>query len=444
MAHEQPQIEEQHVPQLYGVVAEFATADALVEAAARVREAGYTRYECYSPHAVHGIDRAMGTPYSPIPWFVLIGGIIGTSGALLMQWWMNAWDYPYLVSGKPYWSLPANIPIAFELTILIAGITAFVGMIGLNKLFQYYSPLNKTRTFKRVTDDVYAMVVEADDPQFRLQATSELLTSAGAARLEACYEEYQTDKPPQLFWRIIMLLLFIGMIPAALVFRAIFVTSDAPPFRIDNGMAYQPRFKGQYPNTFLQETTGNEVNNRPPVARTIVYNSTFDEHFDTGKVNGQPAPGFPKRILDQLAREAESKEPPPKPGDPPKRLVDRGQRQFNIFCAQCHGIAGYGDGMIHRVAEERARNGMMSLWVPPKSFHDPLIASQNEGQIFDTLTNGKNKMWGYGYRIPPEDRWAIILYIRALQRSQVGKTPPGATPQGASTSPVLPTDRSKQ
>src|SRR5215218_1494344 len=123
MAHDQPQTQEPAGPQLYGLVAEFDSADALVEAAARVREAGYTKFECYSPHAVHGIDRAMGTPYSPIPWFVLIGGLLGCSGAILMQWWMNGFDYPFLVSGKPYWSLPANIPIAFELTVLLAGIT---------------------------------------------------------------------------------------------------------------------------------------------------------------------------------------------------------------------------------------------------------------------------------------------------------------------------------
>src|SRR5262245_48034280 len=113
MAHEQPLPQEPPSPQLYGLVAEFDSADTLVEAAARVREAGYTKFECYSPHPVHGIDRAMGTPYSPIPWFVLIGGLLGLSGAILMQSWMNGWDYPFLVSGKPYISLPAQIPIAF-------------------------------------------------------------------------------------------------------------------------------------------------------------------------------------------------------------------------------------------------------------------------------------------------------------------------------------------
>jgi hypothetical protein len=436
MAHDTPQIEEQPGPQLHGLVAEYTTPDALIDAARRVREAGYTKYECYSPHAVHGIDKAMATPYSPIPWFVLIAGLTGTSGAVLMQWWMNGWDYPLLVSGKPYWSLPANIPIAFELTVLLAGITAFVGMIGLNKLFKYYSPLDQTRTFKRVTTDRYALVVEASDPKFRLQATSDLLngTNGGASHIEACYEEYQKAEPPQLFWRIVMLLTFGGLIPLALVFRAIFVQSDGPPLRIDNGMAYQQKYKVQYPNEFLDKTTGNETNQRPAVNRTIAFGAAAtDEHYETGKVNGQFAPGFPAKIREKLATEEGS-----------KLLVDRGQRQFNIFCAQCHGVAGWGDGMIHRAAEQRAKMGLLSLWVPPKSFHDPAVASQPEGQLYDTLTNGKNKMWGYGYRIPVEDRWAIILYIRALEKNQEGKPPPAGIPPSITTTPASPTNQSKQ
>jgi mono/diheme cytochrome c family protein len=427
MAHEQPLPQEPPSPQLHGLVAEFDSADALIEAAGRVREAGYTKFECYSPHPVHGIDRAMGTPYSPIPWFVLIGGLIGTSGAILMQCWMNGWDYPLLVSGKPYISLPAQIPIAFELTVLVAGITAFVGMIGLNKLFQYYHPLDSTRTFKRVTDDRYALVIDADDPNFRLKGTGDLLTGAGATELEPCYETYQPADPPRLFWQIIVVLMFIGLIPAAVVFRSIFTVTDAPPLRIDNGMAYQEKFKGQYPNTFFAATTDNAANNRQPLSGTVGFQSTFDEHFHTGKVNGQFVTSPPKQIRDRLANEADA-----------KALLDRGQRQFTIYCAQCHGIAGYGDGMIHRVADERARQGQLSLWVPPKSFHDPLIASKPDGEFFDTITNGKNKMWGYGYRIPPEDRWAIILYVRALYRSQIGKPPPPGIPPATTPSSNVP------
>jgi hypothetical protein len=80
--------------------------------------------------------------------------------------------------------------------------------------------------------------------------------------------------------------------------------------------------------------------------------------------------------------------------------------------------------MVARVADDRARSGDISLWVPPKSLHDPLIASKTEGEIFDTISYGRNKMMGYAARIVPEDRWAIILYVRALEKNQEGKSPP--------------------
>ncbi|MBL8821561.1 MAG: DUF3341 domain-containing protein [Planctomycetia bacterium] len=403
MSHEHEKVEETRPPQLHGLVAEFSSPDALLEAARKVQEAGYRKYECYSPHPVHGIDEAMKTPYSPIPWLVLGGGLTGTAGAILMQWWMNAVDYPLIISGKPFFSLPAQMPVAFELTILLAGITAFVGMIGLNKLFGYYSALNKSKIMQRVTNDKYALVVEADDPQFRLQGTSDLLSQAGAHHLEACYEEYQSPEPPSLFWKIIILLTVVGLIPMAYVFRSSNSISDAPPLRIDHGMAYQQKVKGQAPAPAGLFKTPDM--NLPPVEGTIPFGYSEDEHFNKGKVNGQFVNGFPARIKDKLNQ----------------AFMDRGQRQFSIYCSVCHGTAGYGDGMVHRVATERATTDL-SLWVPPKSFHDPLISSKPDGELFDTITNGKNKMLGYGYRLSPEDRWAIVLYVRALQQSQRNKT----------------------
>lgn len=425
MSHEHGQpVEEQRPPQLHGVVAEFSTPDALIGAARAVQQAGYTRYECYSPHAVHGIDEAMKTPYSPIPWLVLGGGLTGTSLAILMQWWMNAVDYKYIISGKPFFSLPAQMPVAFELTILLAGITAFVGMIGLNKLFQYYSPLNKSKVIQRVTCDKYALVVEASDPHFRLQGTSDLLNGAGAVYLEACYEEYQTAEPPFLFWQIVVMLTAIALIPISMVFKASFSISDAEPIRLDHGMAYQQKVKAQ--SKAPEGVFHDDGTTLPYLEGTVRFGTSEDEHFDKGKVNGQFVNGFPARIKARLNNEVDA-----------QVMMARGQRQFGIYCSVCHGSAGYGDGMVHRVATDRAAGGDLSLWVPPKSMHDPLIASKPDGEIFDTITNGKNKMLGYGFRVTPEDRWAIVLYVRALQKSQQGKV---AEVAPASTNPTTKTD----
>lgn len=424
MSHDEHKVEEHRPPQLHAVVAEFTSPDALVEAARQVQDAGYKKYECYSPHPVHGIDTAMKTPYSPIPWLVLGGGLTGMAGAILMQCWMNGIDYPYLISGKPFFSIPAQMPVAFELTILLAGITAFVGMIGLNKLFVYYSPLNKSKVMTRVTNDKYALVVEASDANFRLDATSAMLTAAGAKQVEVCYEEYQKEDPPTLFWQIIVLLVAFGMIPMALVFKSSFAVSDAEPLRIDHGMAYQQKQKAQNPAPANTLPMG--VGNIPNVEGTVAFGSTEDEHFNKGKVNGQFVNGFPAKLKDKLD----------------DAMMARGQRQFTIYCSVCHGTAGYGDGMVHRRATELASSPdptNLSLWVPPKSFHDPLIASKPDGELFDTITWGKNKMMGYGYRLTPEDRWAIVLYVRALQKSQTGKVQAGETP----TAPVTKTTASR-
>lgn len=407
MSHHHQPVEEQRPPQLYGVIAEFETPHSLVEAAKAVQGAGYTKYECYSPHPVHGIDKAMKTPYSPIPWLVLGGGLTGTFLAILMQCWMNGWDYKYIISGKPFISLPAQMPVAFELTILLAGITAFVGMIGLNHLFSFYSPLNKSKVMQRVTNDRYAVVIEANDPLFRLEGTSELLNRAGAHHLEACYEEHQTEDPPMIFWQVIVMLIAVGLVPMALVFKSSFSTSDEPPIRIDHGMAFQQKVKAQQkaPEGIFKTP---EVN-LPSIDGTIQFGSNVDEHFDKGKINGQFVNGFPAVLKGKLD----------------DKMMARGQRQFGIYCSVCHGAAGYGDGMVHRVAAERMAGGDASMWVAPKSIHDPTISSKPDGEIFDTITNGKNNMMGYGYRITPEDRWAIVLYVRALQRSQGGKIAEG-------------------
>lgn len=424
MSHDHDKVEEQHAPQLYGVVAEFLSPDALIAAAKLVQDSGYTKYECYSPHPVHGIDTAMKTPYSPIPWLVLGGGLTGLVAAIAMQCWMNGIDYPYLISGKPFFSIPAQIPVAFELTILLAGITAFVGMLMLNKLFGFYSPLDKSKLMRRVTNDRYALVVEANDPLFRLQGTSELLNGVGARHLDTCYEEYQSEEPPQVFWQIIVLLTVLGLIPMALVFRASFSTSDTEPIRIDHGMAYQQKVKAQQPAPDGIFTEPNM--NRPPVEGTLRFGSNVeDEHFDKGKVNGQFVNGFPARLKDKLD----------------DKMMARGQRQFTIYCSVCHGAAGYGDGMVHRVATARAAALDASLWAPPKSFHEPITGSKPDGDIFDTITNGKGKMLGYGYRLSAEDRWAIVLYVRALQKSQLNKvtaSPTESTP-APTASPNKPT-----
>lgn len=169
---------------LWGLVAEFKNPDELTRAAARVRDAGYSRWDAYTPFPVHGLDAAMGVRTTPLPWLVLGAGITGCLGGILMQWWMNAHDYKLLISGKPYFSLPANIPVAFELTILLASLTAFGGMIAFNALPRFHHPLFANRRFRRVTTDAFFIAIEAADPRFDVEETEKLLLASGSVKVE--------------------------------------------------------------------------------------------------------------------------------------------------------------------------------------------------------------------------------------------------------------------
>ena len=108
------------------LVAELDTPERAVATARRVRELGYARVEAYTPFQVPELDEVLAIHRTRLPLLVFGAGLSGGAVALVVQWWTNAYDYPWLISGKPYWSIPANVPIMFELTVLFSGITALV------------------------------------------------------------------------------------------------------------------------------------------------------------------------------------------------------------------------------------------------------------------------------------------------------------------------------
>jgi hypothetical protein len=170
--------------ELVGLLAEFETVDAVVKAAGAVRKAGYTRWDVHSPFPIHGIDHVMGIRPTILPWLVLGGGLSGLFGGIALQWFCNAYAYPILISGKPFWSLPANIPVAFECTVLLSALTAVFGMLALNRLPTLYNPLFKSERFRRVTDDRFFIVIDASDRQFDEDSATSLLKGQGAVSIE--------------------------------------------------------------------------------------------------------------------------------------------------------------------------------------------------------------------------------------------------------------------
>ena len=189
----------------WGLLAEYQDPAALRAAARAVRDAGYRRWDCYCPFPVHGLDEAMGIRSTVLPWLVFAGGLAGCLIALAMQWYVNSpataasaagglAGFPLVFSGKPYWSLAANIPIAFELTVLLASLTAFLGLWAFIRLPQYHFPPFASRQFRRVTDDGFALVIQSRDEKFDPATTRELIRSTGCVALEEI--ECSVPSPP--------------------------------------------------------------------------------------------------------------------------------------------------------------------------------------------------------------------------------------------------------
>lgn len=173
---------------LYGYLAEFETPEQVLAAAMRVRDAGYRNWDVHTPFPIHGMDEAMDIKPTLLPWLVLGGGATGLLAGLGLQWWTNAVDYPFLISGKPYFSLPANIPVIFELTVLLSAFAAFGGMLVLNGLPQLYHALFTRPRFLRATQDRFFISIEARDPKFDPAKTRAFLETLGGAAVEEVEE----------------------------------------------------------------------------------------------------------------------------------------------------------------------------------------------------------------------------------------------------------------
>jgi hypothetical protein len=164
----------------FGLLAEFVEPEALVEATARIQEAGYRDYEAYSPMPVEGLPEAVGFPRSRMPFVVLIGGIVGCLTGFGMQYYLTVVDYPLDVGGRPLNSWPSFIPVTFELTVLFAALSAVLGMLAMNGLPRPHHPLFGVPQFDRATQDRFFVCIRCTDPMFHEQTTREFLRRLGA------------------------------------------------------------------------------------------------------------------------------------------------------------------------------------------------------------------------------------------------------------------------
>jgi uncharacterized membrane protein (DUF2068 family) len=167
-----------------GILAEFESSGALLAAAKRVHEAGYEAFDCHSPFPIHGMDDAMGMKRSPLGWVVGLMAAAGVLGAIGLQWWTSSVDYKFVISGKPFFSFQAYVPITFGLGVLFSAFAAVFGMFHFNRLPRLNHPVFTSERFKKFSTDGFFVSIEASDAKFSPQETEAFLKTIGATHVE--------------------------------------------------------------------------------------------------------------------------------------------------------------------------------------------------------------------------------------------------------------------
>jgi len=438
-------------PKAYGWMAEFENEHDLLHAAEKVRDAGYTKTDAFTPFPVHGIDHALGIKPTILPFIVLCAGLTGLCTALRMQWWMNGVDYRYIISGKPFGITPASIPVSFELTILFSAFTSVLGMLALNGLPKFSNPVFNNPKFDRATNDRFFLYVDSHDKYYNRESVRELLSSVSPSSLDEVIEDSTPSELPRPIWLGSLLLVLAGLIPAAIVLNMRASFSDLPRWHVFFDMDFQPKKKPQQTTTIFKD--GRSM--RPQVPGTVSRGQLSQEDpfylgYDPLKVS---ALGLDKQIFVSATDNAPDSLIQPPAGDGGTALnlpwVDKlpidasdeniklGKTKYETYCSACHGYAGYGDGLVAKRASSLAQD----TWTSPTSLHADRVQKQLVGQIFHTISKGQGKMASYASSITPEERWAVVLYVKALQRSRNAKIEDVPVEQRSSLTEAAPSEK---
>ena len=173
-------------PLLY--LAEFDKPDDVMHAAEACRDKGFEKWDVHTPYPLHGMDGAMGLSDSRLGWIVLACGLTGVSLAILMMQWMNGYDYPLVIGGKPPDAIPSMVPIMFELTVLLSSFGAVFGMFALNEIPKHHHPIFFSERFEAASNDKFFISIEAEDPKFDVSETKAFLEEHKASYVELVTE----------------------------------------------------------------------------------------------------------------------------------------------------------------------------------------------------------------------------------------------------------------
>ncbi len=365
---------------VYAVTALFDKPDDIKHAAEETVKKGYTKFDVNTPYPIHGIETAMNLKPSKIGFVTLLFGLGGAAFAFLFMTWITSMDYPLIIGGKPFFTWPAFVPITFEVTVLAAAL-ATVGTL-LFVMFRFprtSHPLHDTNYMKNVSSDKFGLVITAIDPMFDEQKIKDFLSSLSGKDIETIYEDTGEAKEIKVFApRFIGLLIAVMLVTGGTTYFVLNHLLFMQPF---TWMWFQPKVVPQTPSTFFADG----YSMRMPVDGTIPRGFMPYEYT-----------GVPDSVAKLLAN--------PLPFT--KEVIEKGKKEYNIYCSPCHGYYGQGDSRLK------------GQFPNPPTLHSDKVMNWPDANIYNVITSGQNVMPSYAKSVSRDNRWAIIHYIRVLQRSQ--------------------------
>jgi len=362
---------------LYSVSALFDSPDKIISATKKVSDLGYKKYDVHTPYPLHGMDKAMKLKPSLMGYFALAFGLTGTALALLLMTFTSVFDYPLNIGGKPSFALPAFIPITFELTVLLAAIgTVFSLLFVFFKMPNNSHPLHDTNYMKRCTSDRFGLTIESEDPLFDIDKVDKLLRDLGAVDVEKIYFP-EEEKIPIFTKQFIVFLLVTAFIIGGATYFTLNKLMYYQPF---NWMHEQARIDVESTSDFFKDGFGM----REPVKGTVARGFIPEEYKNE-----------PEKAEQFLINPLKVNE----------KNIALGKTKFLIYCSPCHGNYAKGNS--------RLKNNFPK----PPSLHSKKVRNWADGRIYHIVTFGKGIMPSYAKQITRNERWAIILYLRTLQRA---------------------------
>lgn len=365
---------------LYAMTGLFDMPDDIMHAASEAAKR-YRKFDVHTPYPVHGMDDAMGLGESRIGWVTLL---VGTTCMLLMLGfiaWVSFINYPNIWAGKPLFNLPAYIPILFETTILTGAVTTVIVLFTIVcGLPRNNHPLHDTAYMRRTSDDKFGLCIEASDDNFKSEDDAKaFLEELGAKEILAIHHDVKEASSGLSLTHpvfVSFLVLVVGLVSGGAYFalnRMVFM----PPYDL---MSKQERYSAQSVNTVFKDGRTHQMPVAGSVPRDYLPETMKDKMADAGKY-----------LINPLPRNTQ--------------VLALGKQQYDAKCSACHGYYGKGDSRL---------NGQFPAGL---TMHSDKVKKWADGNIYHVITYGQNVMPAYAKQLTKDERWAIIHYIRALQRS---------------------------